>query len=210
MGSSSLTGTSIPPISTLGAVRDPSGIGKDHKSKAQHRELAEEAFATRRFKQSHKFCFVRAQLLRDWSTDKGPLPRHQELRDWHGIDWIEERELDLVHIFWTLYESWLSMRSVGANGLVAASEDDYTTSLYRFTIVCIGAAKKAESIHVEGLIESWMPLTPEQACQRLMEDDIVVTNQKDKQVQLGVLRGLQQYLPSLYVHLTGSVEKGDV
>ena len=63
---------------------------------------------------------------------------------------------------------------------------------------CMGAANEAESIHIESMYATWSEKTPEEAADVLGEDDITVTNMRDKEQQLGVLRELASNAGSIY------------
>jgi len=88
--------------------------------------------------------------------------------------------------FWTSYESWLSMRAVSEDGFIPAMGSDC-----RFTIKCLGAAGVME----QSLKDTWGPLDIEQAHSHLSEEDIIVTNRRDKEQQLRVLKQLSVDLP---------------
>ena len=84
--------------------------------------------------------------------------------------------------FWTNYEGWLSMREPTAEGLTAAPE-----ATRRYTIMPILSANKMFGKALETMLG---PLTPEDAMEMLKNDDIVVTNQSDKEGQLAKLATL--------------------
>ena len=79
--------------------------------------------------------------------------------------------------FWTQFEAWLSMQTTSSQGLLAAPADER-----RCTIVCIHNASAGSED--EKLIKMWSQATAEDARKVLKSNDVVVTNQGDKDVQL--------------------------
>lgn len=102
-------------------------------------------------------------------------------------------DLQYVGRFWTSYELWLSLRTVTADGLV-----DTPARERRAHLRCMGAANEAQDIHIDSMFETWGEKTPEEAASVLSEDDIVVTNMKDKEQQLGVLWNLASNAGTIY------------
>jgi hypothetical protein len=94
--------------------------------------------------------------------------------------------LDLSYIgrFWTLFEAWLSMQSVHAEGLKPAAPEEK-----RFEIVPVHGANK---ITGESLESMWAERTPQEAYDLLKEPDVTVTNLSDKEVQLVKLMQLDE------------------
>ncbi|CAK0821933.1 unnamed protein product [Prorocentrum cordatum] len=82
-------------------------------------------------------------------------------------------DLQYVGRFWTSFELWLSLRTITANGLMSTPADQH-----RAHVVCTGAANQAEATN--------------------LEDDIIVTNQGDKDMQLVVLDDLAKNAGGLY------------
>ena len=94
--------------------------------------------------------------------------------------------LDLSYIgrFWTLFEAWLSMQTAHPEGLKPS-----TSKEQRFDIVPIHGANK---ITGESLKIMWAEKTPHEAHELLKEPDVTVTNQSDKEIQLGKLKQLDE------------------
>ena len=77
---------------------------------------------------------------------------------------------------WTQFEAWLSMQKSTPEGLRPAAPEER-----RCTVVPI---KGANSIMVESLLAMWSHREPEEAYNLLKDDDVTVTNQSDKEMQL--------------------------
>jgi len=86
--------------------------------------------------------------------------------------------LDLSYIsrFWTQFEAWCSMQSLSAAGLAPARSDKR-----RCTIIPILGAN---SSLVESLTLMWGSRDPHEAHTLLSKEDVIVTNQSDKEAQL--------------------------
>ena len=89
--------------------------------------------------------------------------------------------------FWTQFEAWVAMRKSSESGLVDVKKDEEK----RWVIVAptetnLRAAKKIKEL----LEESWQTTTVEDAEKTLNQDDIDVTNQKDKEIMLPKLKQL--------------------
>ena len=102
-------------------------------------------------------------------------------------------DLQYAGRFWTSYEFWLALRTITSNGLEPTPEDQR-----RMSIQCIGASKEAEDIHVQWMITTWADKAADIAADLLAQDDILVTNQRDKDEQLNVLRKLARTAGSIY------------
>ena len=76
--------------------------------------------------------------------------------------------------FWTQFEAWLSMQSVGESGLEPASE-----TRARYTI-CMQHG--APSTLVSALQEEWAKCSVPTACTKLQSPDVAATNLKDKEI----------------------------
>ena len=72
-------------------------------------------------------------------------------------------------------------------------------------MLCMGAANEAEDIHIHSMHETWSDKTPEEAAAVLIEEDIVVTNQRDKDQQLKVLYELAARAAILYASAMGAL-----
>jgi len=92
--------------------------------------------------------------------------------------------LDMQYLgrFWTSYEAFLSMQTIESDGCLEASKERP-----RVTICCYGAAAKSAQLLTDALVNTWGTCTVEGAYQALKQEDIVVTNMRDKEQQLQVL-----------------------
>ena len=92
--------------------------------------------------------------------------------------------LDLSYIsrFWTQFEAWVSMQMATEHGLVPAPDEQR-----RYTIVPI---LNANAYIADALVGMWRNKTPQEAMEVLAQPDVVVTNQKDKMMQISKLRQL--------------------
>ena len=88
-------------------------------------------------------------------------------------------DLSYISRFWTLFESWLAMSSTTAEGLVPA---EYARG--RCHITCIHSARSSTDALTKLLVQMWTDKQPNQVYDLLAATDIVVTNVRDKQVQL--------------------------
>ena len=86
-------------------------------------------------------------------------------------------DISYLSRFWTQFEAWLSMQTTSSQGLLAAPADER-----RCTIVCIHNASAGSED--EKLIKMWSQATAEDARKVLKSNDVVVTNQGDKDQQL--------------------------
>lgn len=91
--------------------------------------------------------------------------------------------------FWTSYEAYLAMQRIGKEGL------EPSTDMSRVTIRCYGAAAKAAEENKQALKTTWGTCTPDEAYAVLKQDDIKVTNMRDKDQQLVVLMNLKTKMP---------------
>jgi hypothetical protein len=86
-------------------------------------------------------------------------------------------DISYLSRFWTQFEAWLSMQTTSSQGLLAAPADER-----RCTIVCTHNASAGSED--EKLIKMWSHATAEDARKVLKSNDVVVTNQGDKDQQL--------------------------
>ena len=63
---------------------------------------------------------------------------------------------------------------------------------------CMGAADQAEEANKESMFQTWAEKSPDDAANVLAQEDIVVTNMKDKEQQMGVLHELAEKAGDLY------------
>ena len=82
--------------------------------------------------------------------------------------------------FWTQFEAWLSFQIVTSAGLHSRKAGDKA----RNHILTLHNANEGDK---QALVEMWSDTTPEQAWEKLSKPDVQVTNQKDKEIQLGKL-----------------------
>lgn len=106
--------------------------------------------------------------------------------------------------FWPCYESWLSLRAIGKYlGLEQAQPWEVRVDFWP-TMTC--SKSQAEVSKMQ-----WLRKTPEQAFAELSSDDILVTNHKDKQGQLRVLRTLADDCRALWkLTLEGKAKPKDL
>lgn len=89
--------------------------------------------------------------------------------------------------FWPVYEFFLSTHRITNNGLMGSSSE------CRFTMISLGAASKSRDDNPGVLLSMWGPaVTVPEACNNMKETDILVTNQRDKDTQIGVLERVNQ------------------
>lgn len=103
--------------------------------------------------------------------------------------------LDLQYLgrFWTCYETWLSLHTASAQGLVHTRECDR-----RVAFRCTEGAEASSDHYTKALVNTWSAKTVEQAKAVLAKADILVTNQRDKEQQLQVLDDLDRNVKKLY------------
>ena len=89
--------------------------------------------------------------------------------------------------FWTTMEAWCSMMKATANGVRTARDDEA-----RYTIECIHNAD-AEFM-VPYLKKKLGGLTPEQVVSFLASTDVAVTNMKDKETLLPIVRRTNEHV----------------
>merc|ERR1712196_76111 len=82
---------------------------------------------------------------------------------------------------------------------MGASEHGINPDMHtkRLAFRCLGAAQRAAASSGVSMLETWQMLTPEQAEEVLREDDIVVTNKRDKTVQLQKLKEMKDLVDKL-------------
>ena len=86
--------------------------------------------------------------------------------------------------FWTLTEAWCSMQTATANGLVPSTEENR-----RYTIKHIHTADDKHD--VQGLVKKVSKKTVAEIVSHLENPDVNVTNQKDKETMLPVIRATE-------------------
>jgi hypothetical protein len=89
--------------------------------------------------------------------------------------------------FWTLTEAWCSMQTVTPEGLRPATEAER-----RYTISCIHNA--TDEHDAKGLVDKVSTKTPEEMYRILKKPDVNVTNAKDKEAMLPVLRKINEHV----------------
>lgn len=100
--------------------------------------------------------------------------------------------------FWCLFESFLAMHECGPKGLVGPRPEGGK----RFTIIPIEGADEAGEEYSEALEATWSRLSTEQAFKHLRNDDIQVTNLRDKEIQLEKLIGLERAIQDVFTTLS--------
>jgi len=89
--------------------------------------------------------------------------------------------------FWTLMEAWCSMMTVTSQGVRSASEAEQ-----RYSIVCIHNADN--EFGVPKLIKMLLTKTPNKVANMLASPDVQVTNAKDKETLLPVVRRIDDHV----------------
>ena len=89
--------------------------------------------------------------------------------------------------FWTLTEAWCSMQTVTPEGLRPATEAER-----RYTISCIHNA--TDEHDAKGVVDKVSTKTPEEMYRILKKPDVNVTNSKDKEAMLPVLRKINEHV----------------
>ena len=90
--------------------------------------------------------------------------------------------------FWPCVECWSSFQVATPNGLESEKEDHRL----RAAFVCV-AAREGTEVQAQSFMEKqWRHVTSEQAVSRLLGPDLLVTNKKDKEVQVHVLKSLNK------------------
>ena len=88
--------------------------------------------------------------------------------------------------FWTQFEFWTMMQTASSSGVVGVAADAVQS---RYSIRCVGNAPPT----FEGILLSmWQGKTIKEAHDILMSNDVLVTNQKDKDVQLKKLEQMNE------------------
>jgi hypothetical protein len=94
--------------------------------------------------------------------------------------------------FWTLTEAWCSMQMVTPEGLRPATLRPTTQAERRYTISCIHNA--TDEYDAKGLVDKVSTKTPEEMYRILKKPDVNVTNAKDKEAMLPVLRKINEHV----------------
>ena len=90
--------------------------------------------------------------------------------------------------FWPCVECWSSFQVATPEGLVGAVSDRIQRTSYVCVAGSTGAEKEARSL----LERQWRHVSIQEALDRLLSPDLLVTNKKDKEVQAIVLAALNQ------------------
>ena len=93
-------------------------------------------------------------------------------------------DLSYMSRFWTQFEAWLACQEASAHGLVGA-----TAARRRISVATI---LNAPPSFEQALLDMWAAKTPKETCAILAEPDVLVTNQKDKDTQIGKVSKLDQ------------------
>jgi len=99
--------------------------------------------------------------------------------------------LDLKYIgrFWTSFEAWCAMQKTTPNGLIPAQDAG------RYHITCLFNA--TDGLKTE-LVQMLARKTPEEMHRYLAQDDIEVTNAKDKETILPTVAETNTYVRNLF------------
>ena len=90
--------------------------------------------------------------------------------------------------FWPCVECWSSFQVATPNGL----ESEKLDHRRRATFVCVAASEGTEAQAQSFMEKQWRHVTSEEAVRRLLGPDLLVTNKKDKEVQVHVLKSLNK------------------
>ena len=90
--------------------------------------------------------------------------------------------------FWPCVECWSSFQVATPEGLVGAVSDRIQRTSYVCVAGSTGTEKEARSL----LERQWRHVSIQEALDRLLSPDLLVTNKKDKEVQAKVLAALNQ------------------
>ena len=89
--------------------------------------------------------------------------------------------------FWPCVEFWSSLQVATPEGLLAEEPGHRRTSF-----VCVASSEGTEAEAQAFMERQWRHVTVEEAINRLLGPDLLVTNQKDKEVQVRVLQLLDR------------------
>lgn len=93
-------------------------------------------------------------------------------------------DADYNHRFWPCVEVWMSMRKITQDGLAPASRHNLRAKVYG-----VGGSEDHPNL-LEYLCGQWLKKSADEALATLRGNDYLVTNQKDKDLQLQKLREL--------------------
>jgi hypothetical protein len=91
--------------------------------------------------------------------------------------------------FWPNVESWIATKMATEDGLVPASKDRLRVHVHGVH----SASGKDKASH-EYVLDTWHAADAQKAIEKLSEDDILVTNAKDKQINLRVVASLDDLI----------------
>jgi len=95
--------------------------------------------------------------------------------------------------FWPNVECWIATKMPTKDGLMPATDDRLRIQVYG-----IRSAKGKDESSRSFLLSAWHKTTAEEAIESLSEEDILVTNLKDKEVNLKVVASLDQQMRRTY------------
>ena len=95
-----------------------------------------------------------------------------------------------VSRFWPLMEAWCSMMTVTEAGVSSAVE-----ASHRYTIECIGNADPEYDIpKLEKMLKN---KTPKEILDKLAENDVLLTNAKDKETMLPIVLATNEHIKEM-------------
>ena len=100
----------------------------------------------------------------------------------------------------TQFEAWMGFQEVDSNGVLRCASETNR----RCIIECIHNANEYTKL---ALIEMWSEKTPEEAYNMLKKDDVSVTNQKDKELQLPIIKTFRESVQQTWF---AAVENGEI
>merc|ERR1712194_315737 len=95
--------------------------------------------------------------------------------------------------FWPNVECWISTKTPTEDGLVPSSED-----MLRVRVHGIDSVKGKDKMNTAVVLESWHKADAQEAIHVLSQNDILVTNAKDKEINLKVVDSLDDEIRGRY------------
>ena len=102
--------------------------------------------------------------------------------------------------FWPNVECWIATKMPSKEGLVPATEPHL-----RIRVLGIRSARANDSANRAFLLDTWHSASTLDVIKSLSADDILVTNQKDKEINLKVVASLDSQIRNIYT----SYDPGD-
>ena len=100
-----------------------------------------------------------------------------------------------IQRFWTQFEAWLAMQQTTDAGLSSAV--GLPPADRRYEVMGVLNARDMTNQQLEMIEKMWGTATPEEAHDKLKRDDVTVTNQKDKEFFLPMIKDAYRHLGTL-------------